>query len=179
MIRLSANGLHWIGDQGDDPEDQCAHGQVTFIVNGHDFVPDPAKTFTVSAAALFLLRTIESDYDLERIDASSNYLIPHCGHTAWLCGQNERLEVLGCYGGVDVRVEHRENRIVRLTSGAVTTDVLQQEWMAAVVGFAEQVKTFYDRSLPKTSIEDEYDRRGWLAFWFEYHGLLGKYGARA
>jgi hypothetical protein len=146
------------------------------MANGHDFVPDPTEVFTVSAAALFMLRTIESDYGLERINASSNYLIPHCGHTAWLCGENEGLEVLGCGDGIDIRVEQLESGLVRLTSGTVTADVPQSEWRAAVVGFAEQVKAFYERSLPKTPIDDQFDRQGWIAFWSEYDGYLATYG---
>jgi hypothetical protein len=146
------------------------------MANGHDFVPDASEVFTVSAAALFMLRTIESDYGLERIDASSNYLIPHCGHTAWLCGENGRLEVLGCNDGVDIRVEHVVSGYVRLTSGTLGTDVPEAEWKAAVVGFAEQVKAFYRRSLPKESIDDQFDRQGWSAFWSEYDSLLAKYG---
>ncbi len=58
MVILRPVNLRWIEGAADDSADLCAHGDVDFCI-GEDVLLSPAssKNLTVSAAALYLLRT--------------------------------------------------------------------------------------------------------------------------
>src|SRR5262249_57067175 len=59
MVILRPVNLRWIRGAADDPNDLCAHGQVQFRI-GHQVLlgADRGEDLTVSAAALYLLRTL-------------------------------------------------------------------------------------------------------------------------
>ena len=58
-VQLIPVGLHWMKGSEDDPSDLCAHGDFEFRI-GTDVLSDGAqdRSLTLSAAALFLLRTL-------------------------------------------------------------------------------------------------------------------------
>ena len=62
MIRLEPKEMSWIKGQTDDPTDLCAHGKVHFEINGSILVSESDGNWTVSEAAIYLLRTLESDH---------------------------------------------------------------------------------------------------------------------
>lgn len=68
--------LHWIKNI-DDPTDLCAHGYV-FVKIGDEVVADrDSLDFTVSATALYLMRTLKNNY---KKDDYASQLLPCCGH---------------------------------------------------------------------------------------------------
>ena len=75
---LAPTNLHWIDETTDPAKDMCAHGSVRFRI-GEDVFADETKDCTVSAAALYLLRTLEEPLagDPRREEA----LFPCCGFT--------------------------------------------------------------------------------------------------
>ena len=90
-----------------DGTDQCAHGGVVFTIDAIPFVGgSDAEGVTVSAAALFLLRTLTHDHTAARPVAESSQLFPCCGHTAYPNDGRFPVLVLGCNVGIDVDVMH-------------------------------------------------------------------------
>ena len=59
---ISANNLCWINGKKDDPEDLCLHGCVKVKIGNEIFEYDA----TVSATALYLLKTITEEYIMKR-----------------------------------------------------------------------------------------------------------------
>lgn len=176
MINLQVIRPRWIKDQGDDPEDQCAHGQVELVVNGEVFLDaSNEQGYTLNAAALFLLRTIERDHVQENPVSPENHLFPCCGFNAWPVGENGEIVIPGCNSGTDVWVRHVDDFVMELRLDNRVALVRRDEWTRAVVHFAEQVKDFYARSLPKVVIKDDLDWQGWQILWGEYECLMEKH----
>jgi hypothetical protein len=69
---------HWIKDDGnDDKNDLCSHGEI-YIRIGDEILSDKETgSWTLSATGLYLLRTLENDY---QIDQFGSQLVPCCGH---------------------------------------------------------------------------------------------------
>jgi hypothetical protein len=86
MISLAAHELCWIKGGSDDPEDQCAHGKVALEIDGVSLVRPEDGEWTVSAAALFLLRTLTADHTPERLLQRAVFSFPAvdsaCGSAA-------------------------------------------------------------------------------------------------
>ena len=57
IFKIKADRFEWIGGVADDPQDLCLHGRVT-VQFGDTVVED---TGTVSATALYLLKTLTED----------------------------------------------------------------------------------------------------------------------
>jgi len=168
MITLLAHDLQWITGVADDPQDQCAHGEVEFSINNTVFVKPEDGVLTVSAAGLFLLRTLSRNHTSTDSVAEYNILFPHCGHTAWLVGEKSKLICMGCNIGINVDITH-DNGIVTFHSPAGTESTTIKEWQIAVLGFTKQIRNFYQQSSPKEYITDVSDREGWEAFWQEWN----------
>ncbi|MGN6547172.1 MAG: hypothetical protein ACTHK7_19120 [Aureliella sp.] len=148
MITLVPTRLHWIKDDGaDDPCDLCAHSPVLFQIDGKTLV-DPAEgDRAVSAAAIYLLRTLERDHTQN--DPVGDHLFPCCGHAMYNTG-DEDVAICGCPNGSDVLVTHDDGK-VRLVSGDGSIYVVSaDEWQQAVNDFSDAVRSFYDLADPKT-----------------------------
>lgn len=169
-IVLRALELSWLGDQPDDGHDQCAHGRVLLSVGDQRLVGAEDGELTLSAAALYLLRTLETDRIPGDGLADENQLFPCCGHSIYEADSG--IVIMGCPNGVDMSVitadgivtVRRDERIATISSSA---------WRQAVLGFAEQVETFYSHSVPRTPIEDQLEAAGWRLFWQEWHQRTG------
>jgi hypothetical protein len=168
MIRLEAHSLRWVHGDLDDPDDQCAHGDVEFVANGTTLVPPGEADWTLSAAALYLLRALTSDHTADAPVAEANFLFPCCGFTAWAEEGRYPVVLVGCPRGVDVWVSHGPGG-VSLSSQAGEETVSEEEWKAAVLGFVGQVEEFYRQCSPKWQPLDEEDRAGWAIFWGEWN----------
>ena len=153
----------------DDPTDQCAHGKVVFTIDSIPFATgDDAEDVTVSAAALFLLRTITHDHTAANPVAEASQLFPHCGFTALPHSGRFPTVVFGCNVGVDVDVIHSADMVtIRAASGQQAT-VTAAEWVDAVVEFVDEVQAFYDASPVRVPYTEGPDDEGWLAFWQEW-----------
>lgn len=167
MITLHVQDFQWVKGEDDNPEDQCAHGRVLFHVNNTIFMKPEDGIWTVSASALYLMRTLSEDHTLENPVAESNFLFPCCGFTVWPSGKRFKVLCMGCNTGVDVEIIHRQDTVT-VSSAVGTKSVSKSEWIAAVLGFVNSVRDFYRVSSPKVAIEDEYDHLGWTAFWQEW-----------
>jgi hypothetical protein len=96
--------MRWITDSEDNVADQCAHGDVVFAIDSIPFAAGrEAKDLTVSAAALFLLRTLAHDHTPAVPVAEDSQLFPHCGHAVYTSEERFPVLVLGCNDGIDLR----------------------------------------------------------------------------
>jgi hypothetical protein len=139
---------------------------VHFAVGESIFVRPEDGRLTLSAAGLFLLRTLSVDHTLDNPVSESNLLFPCCGHTAWVHEGRFRVLCMGCPNGKNPEVIHQGDSIVVKSEQAEVLPFMS--WKNAVFGFVDEVRTFYDQSLPKTEDLDEHDRAGWAAFWEEW-----------
>ncbi|MCR9200556.1 MAG: hypothetical protein NXI04_18115 [Planctomycetaceae bacterium] len=153
MITLTPTRLHWLNDDGDDPADLCAHSPVLLEVHGTALVTPKDGDVTVSAAAVFLLRTLERDHTPEQ--PVGDQLFPCCGHAMFDTGDDD-VVICGCNSGPDLSVVHEEMDQVQLTSpNGQTVRVALVDWQEAVIHFCDQVTAFYDAALPKRPTRDD------------------------
>jgi hypothetical protein len=172
-VTLRPVNLCWLKGAPDEPADLCAHGQVEFRVGG-DILMDPAKSLevTVSAAALYLLRTLSRSHT--KAKQVGDNLFPCCGFAMFDtpgeldvlivgCPEGADFEVLHVDGGAGIRIQADDGRAWQLT---------QAEWHAAVFKFADLVAELYARSTPKRPSAD--DTAGFKAFTSEWERRRGK-----
>ena len=81
--------------------------------------------------------------------------------------------------GIDPSVRHSDAGVVIQSESGEEASVPLAEWARAVVGFADQVKAFYDASPPKVIPDQAEERAGWAAFWREWGVRRRAYDARA
>ncbi|HYH63302.1 MAG TPA: hypothetical protein VD866_01245 [Urbifossiella sp.] len=173
MITLRPVNLRWIQGAADDPLDLCAHGEVEFRI-GCDVLLDPTamKEVTVSAAALYLLRTLATPHT--RADPVGDHLFPCCGFAMYEVDGQQDVVVCGCPNGEDFEVLHRVDGagvVVRAADGREWF-CLWPDWRAAVFTFADAVSTFYGKCSSKRPAADyEAGFRCFLAEWERRRGV--------
>ena len=153
MIVLSPTRLHWIKDDGiDDPCDLCAHSPVRFEIDGETLVAPEDGDVTVSAGAIYLLRTLELDHTQE--SPVGEQLFPCCGHAMYDTG-DEDVVICGCPNGSNVFITH-DGHVLRIaTQDGRAFAVSVDDWRFATCEFSDAVRQFYEDSLPKTPANDE------------------------
>ena len=159
---IDVDQFTWICGPEDDPEDLCLHGHVTVQIG---------KTVmeyngTVSATALYLLKTLTEDKVMSESDIQ---MVPCCGHFLIANQDLSEVTISGCDYGLDWSTEHEGDGVrITPTSG-------QSQWVdlpsyrQQVLQFAEKVEGYYCSCQPKKIPEDEFERNGYLAFWNEWH----------
>ena len=164
--------LHWI-HKGDDPDDKCAHGHVLVRI-GNEVVSDAITLdVTVSATALYLLRSLETDY---QPDMFASQLLPCCGHYWFLMEESPDVLLMGCASGLDWTITHIAGGLVRHTSTAGQEALISEAaYRRLVLAFADQIEQFYHDSLPKNLPTDADDRLAYLAYWREWRALRAKW----
>ena len=171
MVVLEPVKLRWIQGAADDPNDLCAHGDVEFR-SGRDLLLDTnGKDLTVSAAALYLLRTLSAPHT--KVAPVGDHLFPCCGFAMWDIPEQEDVALCGCPNGEDLEVLHQVNGagvVVRSADGR-EWQVGWPEWRAAVFGFADRVSQYYAACSPKEPSED--DAPGFLKFKAEWERRRG------
>lgn len=168
MIRLEAYDLSWINGSSDDPNDQCAHGRIEFRTNGYTFVKPEDGVWTLSATALYLLRSLTEDHTKDNSVAECNFLFPCCGFNTWLEGRRFGVVCMGCPNGIDMEIVHQQDSII-LRSELGQEIIPATEWKSAVLTFVASIQDFYDRCSPKSEPFDDLDQKGWTAFWQEWN----------
>lgn len=168
MITLDAVDLKWVTGESDDPNDQCAHGLCDFSVGDTVFFSRDDEEITVSAAALFLLRTLQHDHQPDKRITGTNFLFPCCGNSVWLVEDKFPVDVAGCHLGKDIWLKHTGNE-VELESDRGKAIVKFADWERSVANFSDQVLDFYKSSSKKVVVKDKYDRKAWRAFWAEFY----------
>lgn len=158
MVEIEAYNLHWLNNEVDPVGDLCAHGSVAIRIEGKRFVPE--DEYCVSAAALFLLRTLDPMYKKSSADEQ---LIPHCGHSMFVNADSPDVSILGCPHGYDFHVQ-RDGVLVRLEfEDGQHFEVASEEWETAVCGFSDAVQKLYDDSSVKEP-SDKVSQTGYDAF---------------
>ena len=171
MIILRPTNLHWIDGSLDDPKDHCAHGSVDFQIDGHPLLS--SVHCTVSAAALFLLRTLSQPHT--KSQPVGGWLFPCCGNGIFEVEGKEDVLVLGCNSGFEFEVVHQENEVHITTEDETQYRANIAQWTNAVCAFADAVRAFYTSSSPK-EFEDEFEQqsfRKFMAEWSRRRSLAG------
>jgi len=151
MITLSADNLTWLNTNDDCPEDLCAHAKVRFSVGGLEIVA-PDDEWTVSASAIYLLRTLERDHTKD--DPVGEHLFPCCGFSMYEGDDSEDVLIVGCNNGIDATIEHLKEG-VRITADCGESRIVPEpEWIDAVLNFSGAVREFYESSAQKIPGDD-------------------------
>jgi hypothetical protein len=172
-VQLSPVDLRWINGSEDDPADLCAHGDFEFRIDGEVLSDGSAgRELTLSAAALYLLRTLSRSHTKD--EPLGDHLFPCCAHAMYDVPDQDDVAIVGCFNGVDFEVDHRDGGTSVLVRGADGRgwSVDRQSWRDAVFAFADAVSEFYARSSPKRPAADDAD--GFRAFQDEWERRRGR-----
>lgn len=165
---LEVTDLGWLGTGDDADRDQCVHGVATCTVGN---IAITTRECNLTAASLFLLRTLEHDHTAWESVAPSNQLFPHCGHSWVVPGDRFPTLNIGCDNGNDLWGRHVDGA-VDLALGEAAERVSADGWEDAVARFADRLRAFYDASPPRRrssrSATDAMENEGWDAFWTEW-----------
>ena len=107
LFKIDVDQFSWICGSEDDPEDLCLHGHVTVQIGKTVMEYDG----TVSATALYLLKTLTNDKIMSEYDIQ---MVPCCGHFLIANQDLSEVTISGCDDGLDWSTEH-EGDGVRLT----------------------------------------------------------------
>lgn len=153
----------------DNPEDLCAHGHV-FVRIGDEVISDEGSLdVTVSATALYLMRTISDNY--KEGDYASQ-LLPCCGHFIIADDDKDFVNICGCSCGIDWTIIHIDDNTIKHISGGEKEATIGIDLHKKLVfEFADQVENFYNKSLPKTIPGTDFEEKGYLTFWKEWRIL--------
>jgi hypothetical protein len=156
VLVLQPVNLRWIQGAADDPKDLCAHADVEFRI-GNDVLLGGAngKYLTVSAAALYLLRTLSVPHARE--SPVGDHLFPCCGFSTYDAADEPDVVIFGCPNGEDFEVWHQVTGlgvVIRAADGR-EWPVGWSDWRTAVFAFADQVSHFYASCSPKEPAEDD------------------------
>jgi len=160
--------LNW-AQKEDDPTDLCAHGHVHVKI-GNEVVADK-DTFelTLSSTALHLMRTITCDY---KKGDFGNQLLPCCGHFLIADETMDFITICGCPSGIDWTIIHIDDQNIKhITERGQEAIISKEKYIKLVLDFADQIEQFYKMSKSKIIPTDDFDRRGYLAFWNEWRIL--------
>ena len=171
MVILHPAKMHWIQGAADDPIDLCAHGDVAFRIGDNVLLDTNGKNLTVSAAALYLLRTLSVPHT--QTAPVGDHLFPCCGFAMWDTPDQEDVAIIGCADGEDFEVLHEidgSGVVIRAATGGEWR-VGWPEWRAAVFRFADDVSEFYAACSPKQPSAE--DAAGFLKFKAEWQRRRG------
>ena len=79
------------------------------------------------------------------------------------------------FSGFDWIIQHEGNLVRHTAYTGEHALIYKTDYEKMVMQFADEVKQFYDNSKPKTLPEDEFDLKGYRAFWKEWESLRNKY----
>lgn len=160
--------FHWIKEENpDDKNDLCLHGEL-FIRIGNEVLSDlESGSWTLSAASLFLLRTLKMDYNPGDFE---NLLIPCCGHFI-VAEENKPILVLGCPQGIEWTIRHIDGGFVKhISSNGSEAVITEEDYRKIVFDFADKVERSY-MDAPRNLPVDGFELQGYNAFWGEWKKL--------
>ena len=166
-------------------EDICSHGMVEVLAGNRPIFSPADGEFTLWAAAVHLLRTLERDHTAESPIAEQ--LIPCCGSTF---GEGY---FITCPVGMNWWVEHRSGNVrlwgfVHMKGLHPETDWRQsdaevtlphRQYGSEVVAFARSVEAFYtgaEKRFPSSAEPGWCDRTAYEAIWREMRATIKKFG---
>lgn len=166
--------LRWIQGAADDPKDLCAHGDVEFRIGDDALLgPTAGKDLTVSAAALYLLRTLSVPHTKDA--PVGDHLFPCCGFSMYDLPEQEDVIICGCTNGENFEIFHDFSGagvVVRSADGHEWR-VRWPEWQTVVFEFADRVAEFYAACSPKQPYEED-DAKGLRKFAAEWGRRRGQ-----
>lgn len=157
---IDATDLKWM-ETGDERDDLCLHGHAVAYIGERRLEYDA----TVSAAALYLLKTLTEDHVIH----TDNQLLPCCGFSIFANDALDNVMISGCDNGIDWSVFHEGDKVVLVQEDGTRDEVPLKEYREAVFAFADKIEAFYRSSAPKRLPNDKIDREGYIAFWNEWH----------
>lgn len=167
IFKIDADVFWWITREQDDPQDLCLHGHVTVQI-GETILED---TGTVSATALYLLKTLTEDKIMDHMDIQ---MIPCCGHSVYANDALTDVVIVGCDIGTDWSTVYEGDAVKIILPSGQEEVVSMKEYEKEVYQFADKVESFYLSCTPKSLPKNEIDRNGYIAFWNEWHRRRGK-----
>lgn len=165
--------LFWLIE--DRPEvDLCAHALLKIMI-GNEIIADDnddSGGWTVSASALFFLRTLKRNHTTT--NPLCDALIPCCGH--FMIFQEDMNEVIipNCLNGFDWEVVHQQDKVV-LRTRKNTVKIDFEVYKQTVLHFVDQVEFFYQSSAPKLLPDEEYEVTAYQKFWEEWYRLRNEW----
>lgn len=160
VFKIDASNFEWIAAPGHQQEDLCLHGSVTAII-GSEILTD---TGTISATALYLLKTLEKDHTA----GVENQMIPCCGHFLIPNEDLSEVEIIGCPYGTDWTVEHIAGAVRIITACGNETVVPMDDYRLEVYAFVDKIEAYYHQCEPKKPADD-FEEKGYQAFWNEWN----------
>lgn len=151
----------WICGPEDDPEDLCLHGHVTVQIGKTTMEYDG----TVSATALYLLKTLTEDKVMSEYDIQ---MVPCCGHFLIANKDLSQVTISGCDNGLDWAVVHENSGVRLILPSGESEWVPLHDYREEVIRFADKVAGYYRSCQPKKIPDDEFTRNGYIAFWNEW-----------
>jgi len=165
VIILRPTNLHWIDGSLDGTEDLCAHSGVDFRIGDSVLVQPSDGDWTVSAAALYLLRTLSQPHTKEQ--PITEYLFPCCGNGIFEVDGQDDVQIVGCNSGIDFEVLQVGDEIILTVQDGTQFRIAFSDWRRAVCDFSDSVRAFYSASSPKEP-EDDWERRSFDKFLAEW-----------
>ena len=162
VFKIRADQFEWINGAKDDPQDLCLHGHVSAQF-GDTILEDHG---TVSATALYLLKTLTEDKLMQPYDIQ---MIPCCGYFLMANSDLTEVQISGCDTGTNWSTVHEGDSVRFILPTGQEEVVSLREYQYEVLDFAKSVKRYYDACTPKEIPEDAFDRNGYTAFWNEWH----------
>lgn len=161
MFGLDILSMYWVNGDSDDPHDLCLHGDVLVAIGGETH----GYAATVSAAGLFLLRSVSEDH----LIGSGHHLLPCCGHFMIANDAIDAVDIIECSEGMDWSVIHSGDTVQITSEGGQMADMSLSEYAKTVLLFTRKVEEFYGVCAPKILPEDQNEQNAYVAFWKEWH----------
>lgn len=160
MFSITLNRFYWIDDSADNTDDLCLHGDVIVNIGDERF----EESCTISATALYLLKTLTENHVIHE----DNQMLPCCGHFYMPNDTNDTVHISGCPNGIDWSVMRIGDDIEITTEQGIKTLVALSEYQKTVYNFADEVQSIYEQCSPKKIPENDFERKGYVAFWNEW-----------
>ena len=161
FFSIEATDLAWVDGSKDDVNDLCLHGHAVVHIGDCKLEYDA----TVSATALYLLKTLTEDH----IIYMDNQLLPCCGFFYLPNETLDQVTICGCPNGIDWSVLHDGDWVILELEDGTKEKVSLTDYRAEVLKFADKIEAFYQSCSPKVIPENELERNGYKAFWNEWH----------
>ena len=125
----------------------------SFAVDDDVLVAPSAGDWTVSASALYLLRTLLQSHSKK--SPVGEHLFPCCGHSMFAVEGEDDVVICGCPNGIDVEVVRAVDEVAITRANGREHRVRFAEWREAVCAFSDAVQSFYTNSSPKQPFDEE------------------------
>lgn len=168
LFRIDASNLHWMDDPVNDPDDLCLHGDAVAYIGDRKLEYEEC---TVSATALYLLKTLTEDHIIDQ----DNQMLPCCGHTLIANDDLSEVVISGCPNGIDWSVIHAGDSVRLILEDGYEVKVPITQYREEVFRFADLIEHYYRSSTPKIIPKGTFDRDGYLTFWNEWYRRRDRY----